>query len=194
MSSPIPGFFDPSDETVSIPTGQLPGPLGYAEPAPEYLEALNHRGGPRHAGSQRPPDPRDHATPPWAASQPRSRSAGRARREGVPLAQVLAVLAMIALPLGLFLPDNGRSFWSGAQAWSLFAIACGLVQLVPLAGTALGLADQRAWRLAVASAGGLLVFWVLLVLPSIESNAAFALTVATGSAIGGVWLSPGRHR
>lgn len=219
MSSPVPGFFDPSDETVSIPAGQLPdaGPnpmhQGYPTqqqapqqqppPPPDFTGMRNLREEPRTGPEPRfAQPPPGQPMPPWAdpragqaGGQPSQvdRSAGRqSRRSGVPLAQVLPFLTLITLPVGLLLPTGGSTFWSTAPAWSLFAIACGLVQLAPMLGAERAGSPQRVWQLTAASAAGLVVFWLLLVLPDIASNAAFLLSVATGAAIASAWLARGR--
>lgn len=105
----------------------------------------------------------------------------------------LALLALVALLLGLFLEEGGVRMWDQSEAWSVFAIVCAVVQLAPVARSSLSWTAERAWLVAAVGAGGLALYWLLLVLPAIARNTSFAITVATAAAIGGVLLAPGRH-
>ena len=105
----------------------------------------------------------------------------------------LALLAGVALLLGLLLEENGSNLWDQSEAWSVFAIACALAVLTLLLRKTLSWSEERAWTVAAVGAGGLVLYWLLLVLPSISRNTSFAVTVATAAAVGGVWLAPGRH-
>jgi hypothetical protein len=105
----------------------------------------------------------------------------------------LALLAAVALLLGLFIEENGTSLWDASEAWSLFAIACAIAQLAPLLHRPLKWSEERAWLVAVIGAGGLALYWLLIVLPVIGRNTSFAVTVAVAAATAGVWLAPGRH-
>jgi hypothetical protein len=109
--------------------------------------------------------------------------------------KLLAVLAWPALGVGLLLPDwQDRSLLGSVLSWSLFAVVClVLVNLAVLVGGQ-GRGMRNSWQLGVFGAGGLAAFWVLLVLPGIASNAGFALSLATTSALAAMWLAPGRPR
>jgi hypothetical protein len=108
--------------------------------------------------------------------------------------KLLAVAAWPALGAGLMLPDwPGGSLLSVVPSWSLFALLC----LVLVTGAVLigpGRRTTGSWRLGAVGAGGLMLFWVLLVLPGIATNAGFALTLATASVVAAMWLAPGRPR
>jgi hypothetical protein len=106
---------------------------------------------------------------------------------------VFAVLALVAMPIGLFVPEHDRTIWQDSEAWGAFALVCAVLQLAPLARPTFGWTAERAWLAGAAGAGGLLLYWVLLVLPSIARNTAFALTVGTAAACVAVWLAPGRR-
>jgi hypothetical protein len=83
---------------------------------------------------------------------------------------------------------------SGTSAlWTVFALVCAVVQLAPLLRSAFGWSPVLAWRIGAAGVGGLLLFWVLLVLPSIGQNTSFALTLGTLSACAALWMAPARQ-
>jgi apolipoprotein N-acyltransferase len=108
-------------------------------------------------------------------------------------ARGLAVFCGLATPAGLFVPEGGARFWESAQYWSVFAAVCALVQLAPLARPVFGGPARRAWTIGAFGVAGLLLFWVLIVLPVVSGDSAFVLTAAVAAAAGGAWLSPGRR-
>jgi hypothetical protein len=105
----------------------------------------------------------------------------------------LALLAAGTALAGLFVPYDGTTFWASAQFWSGFAACCALLQLAPLAGPVSGWPATRAWSAGAAGVAGLLLFWVLIVLPVVSSNSSFVVTAAVMAAAGGAWLAPGRR-
>jgi hypothetical protein len=120
-------------------------------------------------------------------SPPRDRAHGQ-----VTAASGLALLAAGTALAGLFVPLGGATFWASAQFWSGFAAFCALLQLAPLARPVFGWPATRAWSVGAAGVAGLLLFWVLIVLPVVSSNSSFVVTVAVMAAAGGAWLAPGR--
>jgi hypothetical protein len=151
-----------------------------------------------------PPGAAPGAAPPpaaqqqWGATQPGPPPG--VGGPGVPAAKaaplgasaLLAIGALVLLVLGLSIPEDDVYGWE-VGAWAVFAVACALaVFLVPLSGAALNLTPDRAWRVAAAAAGGLFVFWLLIVVPQITDNTSFLVTAATAAAAGAVWLAPGR--
>jgi hypothetical protein len=106
---------------------------------------------------------------------------------------VLSLIALVLVPLGLFVPEHDHQVWDDSEAWAVFALACAVVQLAPLLRSMFAWSAERAWVIGAVGAGGLLLYWVLLVLPSISANTSFALTAATAAACGGLWLAPGRR-
>jgi len=52
---------------------------------------------------------------------------------------------------------------------------------------------RRAWSVGAAGVAGLLLFWVLIVLPVVSSDSSFVVTAAVMAAAGGSWLAPGRR-
>jgi hypothetical protein len=137
-----------------------------------------------------PPPPAAPPAPPAAAAA----AAPPAEKKPVDMSMWLSLAAMGALLACLFVEDGGVKFWDTSEAWSVFAIACGAAQLAPLARQQLSWSDDRAWTVAAIGVGGLALYWLLLVLPGISSNTAFAITAAVGLAAGGLWLAPGRPR
>jgi hypothetical protein len=89
--------------------------------------------------------------------------------------------------------EGDSRVWDGLEAWSVFALVCAVVQLAPLLRSAFGWSPVLAWRIGAAGVGGLLLFWVLLVLPSIGQNTSFALTLGTLSACAALWMAPARQ-
>jgi hypothetical protein len=108
-------------------------------------------------------------------------------------AGTLALLGGVTALIGLFVPDNGATFWASAQFWSGFAAFCALLQLAPLARPVFGWPAGRAWSIGAAGVAGLLVFWVLIVLPVVSSNSSFLVTAAVAAVAAGSWLAPGRR-
>jgi len=132
------------------------------------------------------------ARPGTAAPARHSPPRGPADRRAI-AAGALALLGAATALFGLFEPYEGSSFWASAQFWSGFAAFCALVQLAPLARPAFGWPARRAWSVGAAGVAGLLLFWVLVVLPAVPSNSSFVVTAAVAAAAGGSWLAPGRR-
>jgi hypothetical protein len=105
----------------------------------------------------------------------------------------LALLAVVAVLLGLLVDEDGANLWDASEAWSIFAIACSIAVLAPLLRKTLKWTDERAWIVAALGAGGLVLYWLLLVLPAIARNTSFAITAGVAAAVGAVWLAPGRR-
>jgi hypothetical protein len=105
---------------------------------------------------------------------------------------VLAACAVLVASLGLALPESGSDEFQRHLAWAIFACVALVVQLAPTVAPLLKLATDRAWTIGAVGVGGLVIYWLLLVLPSIESNHGFALTIGTAAAALGLWLTPGR--
>ena len=155
---------------------------------------------PRPEAPPPPPGPEPHQEAP-AGHKARAGTAVPARhspppdpahRRGV-AAGALALLGGVIALIGLFVPYDGASFWASAQFWSGFAAFCAVVQLAPLARPVFGWSAGRAWSVEAAGVAGLLLFWVLIVLPVVATNSSFVVTAAVGAAAGGAWLAPGRR-
>lgn len=105
---------------------------------------------------------------------------------------VLHVLALLLVVLGISLDlDDRGAMWSDTWAWAGFATLMALAQaaaLLPRSAT-----SGASWLIGAVGAGGLLLFWTLLMLPMISTNSAFLVTLGTACAVAGVLLSPDRR-
>jgi hypothetical protein len=119
----------------------------------------------------------------WSANQQRGT-----------LSTLLAFVPLLAIPIGILVPERGATVWEGAEAWSVFAILCALLQLAPLLAGTFGWSPQQGWRIGAVGVAGLVLFWVLLVLPAIGRNTSFAITIGTFAAVAALWLTPARPR
>jgi hypothetical protein len=105
----------------------------------------------------------------------------------------LAALSLVLLELGLTLDFGRRSYWSTVPLWSAFATVCVLPGL--LAFAAFYPADTQvrsgpAWRVATGGLVGLSVFWLLVVLPVVDTDRGFVLTAALAALGGALWIGP----
>jgi hypothetical protein len=124
----------------------------------------------------------------------------RQRRAAVPhdrtaLAAIgLAALAVVLLQLGLL--NDVADLWPDVTLWSAFATAATVLGLVALAVRALtGKPSARVTTRIVAGAVlALAVFWLLVVLPIVASDAGFLVTAALLALGGALWLGPARDR
>lgn len=125
------------------------------------------------------------STGPRVGARPRS-TADRAALT----AAVLAVVGVVLLVVGLSLSTLGATLWSAVPTWSVFAVLAGLVALVPHVPSRGGLDRDQAWRVGAAGAGGLALFWLLVVVfpGGGATDRGFVLTLATVLVAAGVWL------
>lgn len=140
---------------------------------------------------QPPPPP-----PPPPVTKPRAqRRSLPTLPRGVAAAGLLGLLSVLAVVLGLSLREDGRMMWDDVNAWGAVAIAGAVLTLAPAAAHLLRLPEQRAWRVALAGAGLLLLFWVLLVAPVAGSNVTLLATVGVAAGLGAAWFAaPSRRR
>ena len=163
-------------------TGTLPPPT--APPVPE--------------GTAAPASP----SPSWpdtlesqaAAPTKRRLAAARGALDRTALTGVgLAGLALVLVLLGVSLDFGGESFWSGLPLWSAFATLCALLGLLAFAASySMGgrLRSGTASRVALGALVGLAVFWLLVVLPRVDSDRGFVLTAALACLGGALWIGP----
>lgn len=105
---------------------------------------------------------------------------------------VLHVLALLLVVLGISIDMDDRDsvLWSDTWTWAGFATLMALAQgAALLPRTAL---SGAGWTIGAIGAGGLLLFWTLLMLPMISTNMAFLVTLGAACATAGVLLSPDR--
>jgi hypothetical protein len=109
------------------------------------------------------------------------------------LALGLTVLSVGLLEVGLAMRDGDVSYWQRIPLWSAFATACTLLALVAFAASFPAgnrMRPRPAWRLAAAGLAGLAVFWLLVVLPVVDTDRGFVLTAALGALGGALWTGP----
>jgi hypothetical protein len=124
----------------------------------------------------------------------------RKRRAAVPhdraaLAAIgLAALAVVLLQLGLV--DDVADLWPDVTLWAAFATAATAIGLIALAVRALaGRPSARVTtRIVVGAVLALAVFWLLVVLPIVASDAGFLVTAALLALGGALWLVPAKDR
>ena len=113
------------------------------------------------------------------------------------LAGLLQVLAVVLVPLGASLPFgenfSSSAMWSTATTWASFATLAAVVQLAPFIGRSAGWAAATSWKVGAVAVGGLIGFWVLIVLPGISTGQNFTISMGVFAAAIGLWLSPGRQ-
>jgi hypothetical protein len=105
----------------------------------------------------------------------------------------LTALAVVLVLLGLSLDFGGDSFWSVVPLWSAFALLCTLLGLLAFAAfypAGNRLRSGPAWQVAAAGLVGLSVFWLLVVLPRVDTDRGFVLTAALACLGGALWIGP----
>lgn len=108
-------------------------------------------------------------------------------------AAALGAVAVLLLELGLVVHEGGATLWARVPLWSAFATLAALVGLAAVAGlrTAAPLRD-RAWGVGAGGLTGLAVFWVLVVLPTADTDRGFVLTASLACLGGSAWLTARR--
>jgi hypothetical protein len=105
----------------------------------------------------------------------------------------LAALAVVLVLLGLTLDFGTASFWSVVPLWSAFATLCAVLGLLAFAAfypAGNRLRSGPAWKVAAAGLVGLSAFWLLVVLPVVDSDRGFVLTAAVACLGGALWIGP----
>ena len=165
------------------PVGSLPGLPGTGAPPPS-ASAAEHR----RPTAERP---RRERTP-RTARRPRS-PAERATRLGTGL----AALSLLLLQLGLVVGFGEVPLWSTVTLWSVFATLATLVGALPFAAgflPAARMGPDAAWKVAAGGLTGTAAFWVLVVLPRVDSDRGFVLTAALAALGAALWVAPSRNR
>ena len=139
-----------------------------------------------------PPPPREPgptAVMPPAPTSPPPGAAGPADRALLVRAG-LGVLVVALTVLAQAVEENGLRGYSAYTTWAVFATVMAAVHLLPLVWKA---APRVVWDTVAIATGGLVFFWVALVLPFIGTGASFAQTLAVALALAHLWLLPGRR-
>lgn len=103
----------------------------------------------------------------------------------------LHAIALIVIVIGISVEMDGMDvLWSESWTWASFATVMAVAQgAALLPRTTVG---GLGWTIGAVGAGGLLLFWTLLMLPMISTNMAFMVTVGTACAAAAVMMSPDR--
>ena len=166
-AGPPPGYQGPQGPQQNREQGP---PAGYGDPT----MAIN-----------RPQEYQQPGPPPAPAAAPRPTGAGAIL--------VLGLVSVLCVILGLSIAENGHPAWDSVNAWGAVAIAGAIAVLAPALGRTVGLAQQRAWQVAVCGAGALVLYWVLFVLPSVGSNTSLLTTIGVAAGLIAAWIAPGRE-
>ena len=97
------------------------------------------------------------------------------------------VLCLIAVVVGLSVPEGGAVAWSDLPAWSVLAAVAAVVQLVPAAARYTRW-DGRLEAAGIAGCAALVIYWTLIALPAVASTAGLFLTIGVAASVGGCWL------
>jgi hypothetical protein len=145
----------------------------------------------------------DTAPPATAAHEPKAPKAPKAPRaprtpqdRAALIGTGLTVLSLALLELGLVAAFGTDSLWSTVPLWSAFATLAALLGLLPSVARLLPGARLRpdaAWKVAAGGLTGLAVFWVLVVLPRVDSDRGFVLTAALAALGAALWVAPARR-
>ena len=110
-------------------------------------------------------------------------------------AAALGLVALLLLELGLFVHQAGTTLWGRVPLWSAFATVAAVVGLAAVGGLrAAPAVRDRAWTIGAGGLTGLAVFWLLVVLPTADTDRGFVLTAALACLGGCLWLTAGRAR
>lgn len=192
----LPGAGTPAPPPPVAPTPVAPEPL----PPPSAPTPAPATGAPAEPAGPTWPESLD-ADPAEQKSKQKSKQKtqqGKAwgRRDPVALVGVgLAVLALLLLEVGLILDFGSESYWSTLTLWSAFATLATLLGVLAFAAfypAGNAARSGPAWRVGAGGLVGLAAFWVLVVLPSVDSDRGFVLTAALAALGGALWIGPRR--
>jgi hypothetical protein len=181
---PLPGGARPTG-----PVGTLPDPPGAGTADSPLDLPLTLEEGVRRARTPRAPRTPRPSRPPRTARSPQERA--------VRIGTGLTALSLLLLQLGLGLGFGEAPLWSTVTLWSVFATLATLVGALPFAGRVVRAARRHsdaAWNAAAGGLTGMAVFWVLVVLPRVDSDRGFVLTAALAALGAALWIAPARRR
>ena len=129
-----------------------------------------------------------------SAPPPRRRRTSGPHDRAALAAVGLAALAVVLLQLGLV--DDVARLWPDVTLWSAFATAATVLGLLALAVRVLtGKPSARVTtRLVAGAVLALAIFWLLVVLPIVASDAGFLVTASLLALGGALWLGPAKDR
>jgi cytochrome b561 len=123
--------------------------------------------------------------PPPPAKAPR-KPADRAKLLRAGLGVLVLALTVVALAV----EENSQRGYEAWTTWAIFATVMAAVHLLPLVWKA---EPRRVWDVVAIATGGLVFYWVAIVLPFIGNATSFAQTLAVAFALAHLWLLPGRR-
>ena len=85
---------------------------------------------------------------------------------------------------------NGQRGYSDWTTWAVFATVAAAAHLLPLVWKG---EPRLVWDTVAVATGGLVFYWVAIVLPFIGYATSFAQTLAVACALAHLWLLPGRR-
>src|SRR3954447_23851527 len=162
MSDTLTGHLYPTPDrhAYGVPVTQPPDatrPVSPVPPAPPTP--------PPGTGTQ--PMPPVPPPPPRAPRQPADR--------GPLIRAVLAVLVLALTVLALGVMVNGQRGYSDWTTWAVFATVMAAAHLLPLVWKG---EPRQVWDVVAVATGGLVFYWVAIVLPFIGYATSFAQTLA----------------
>jgi hypothetical protein len=86
--------------------------------------------------------------------------------------------------------ENDQRGYDVYTTWAVFATIMAAAHLVPVLTQ---LQPRRVWDIVAIATGGLVFYWVAIVLPFIGSGVSFAQTLAVALAVAHCWMLPGRR-
>jgi hypothetical protein len=193
---------------VPPPAGETTGSTAASPAAPVPTGPVDWMPLPPEPGAA-PPDPPRTAPGPLIGEHPEGlldpTPAGRRARLRLPqapgsprggrgtAAAALGAVALLLLELGLLVHEGGTTLWAKVPLWAAFATAAAVAGLAAPAGLrAAAPRRDRAWAVGAGGLSGLAVFWVLVVLPTADTDRGFVLTAALACLGGCLWLTAGR--
>ena len=100
----------------------------------------------------------------------------------------MLVVGLTVLALAVMV--NGQRAYSDWTTWAIFATVMAAAHLLPLVWKG---EPRRVWDVVAIATGGLVFYWVAIVLPIIGYSTSFAQTLAVAFALAHLWVLPGRR-
>jgi hypothetical protein len=92
--------------------------------------------------------------------------------------------------VALAVEENQQRGYEAWTTWAVFATVVAAAHLLPLVWRK---PQQRVWDVVAIATGGLVFYWVAIVLPFVGTATSFAQTLAVALAVAHCWLLPGRR-
>jgi hypothetical protein len=104
------------------------------------------------------------------------------------MGMIARIVGVLLVALGLSIPFDDTSMWATNLAWSIFAVVAAVGALIASFGTGSGWSPSTSWTVGAIATAALVVFWILIALPSVASNAGFCLTLGVGAIVAAAYL------